>query len=355
MENINIDQKVFDLIKAYKPEGDFGFGKLMCPVMITCDYKNGSWGKLDVIPYAPLMIDPAAKVLHYAQEIFEGLKAYKNDDDEVFLFRPDMNAKRFNNSALRMAMPEFPVEYFVESNKLITSLCHDIVPKEVGASLYLRPFMIATEPTLGVKPSNEYKYVLIASPAANYFTKPSVSVFVEEKSSRAFAGGTGFAKTGGNYAASLQSFQKLAENECDQTLWLDAKEHKFIEELSGMNFMAISGNELVTPSLSDTILSGVTRDSILKICSKFGLKPVEKKVDIKDLLDEVKSGKCTEAFACGTAAVITPISKFVTEDGEYSLVEPEGKYSTEIKIEMLLMQSGRNVLKPEWSIKVEKF
>jgi branched-chain amino acid aminotransferase len=355
MENIHIDPKAIELIKNYKPTGDFGFGKLMCPVMITCDYENGSWGTIEVIPYAPLSIDPAAKVLHYAQEIFEGLKAYKNDDEEVFLFRPEMNAKRFNISANRMAMPELPEEIFVETNKLITSICHDVVPIEVGASLYLRPFMIATEPALGVKPSSTYKYVLIASPAADYFVKPSVSVYVEDVTSRAAAGGTGFAKTGGNYAASLQSFKKLKENNCDQTLWLDARDHKFVEELSGMNFMAVIGDQLVTPILSDTILSGITRDSLLNLAPTMGLKPVEKNIDISDLLKLIKSGECTEAFACGTAAVITPISKLVYKSGEYEFTYPEGKFSTELKIEMLLMQSGRNVKKPEWSIKVDKF
>lgn len=354
MENIHIDPKAIEMIKDYKPTGDFGFGKLMCPIMITCDFDGESWGSLEVIPYAPLQIDPAAKVLHYAQEIFEGLKAYKNDDSEVFLFRPGKNAQRFNVSAKRMAMPYFPEELFVESNKIMTSLCHDIVPNEVGASLYLRPFMIGTEPTLGVKPSKTYKYILIASPAANYFTKPSVSVYVERDTSRAAAGGTGFAKTGGNYAASLQSFGKLDNKDCDQTLWLDARNHKYVEELSGMNFMAVIENELVTPKLSDTILSGITRDSILKIAPKFGLKSVERDLDINELIQLIKDGKCTEAFACGTAAVITPISRLVDDNGEYNLQNPEGKFSTEIKIEMLLMQSGRNITMPEWSIRVDK-
>jgi branched-chain amino acid aminotransferase len=355
MENIHIDPKAIELIKSFNPTGDFGFGKLMCPIMITCDYENGAWGKIDVVPYGPLLIDPAAKVLHYAQEIFEGLKAYKNDDNEVYLFRPDMNSKRFNISAKRMAMPELPEEIFVETSKLITSLCHDIVPVEVGASLYLRPFMIATEPALGVKPSDTYKYVLIASPAANYFKKPNVSVYVERETSRAAAGGTGFAKTGGNYASSLQSFGKLEGKSCDQTLWLDARDHKFVEELSGMNFMAVIGDELVTPKLTDTILGGITRDSLLSLAPALGLKPKEKSLDIDELIKLIKTGECSEAFACGTAAVITPISKLVDDSGEYVFANPEGKYSIELKIEMLLMQSGRNVSKPEWSIKVDKF
>ncbi len=278
MNMVNIEPKAIELIQDFNPTGDFGFGRLMCPIMITCDYTDGNWGEIEVVPYAALQIDPAAKVLHYAQEIFEGLKAYKNDSEEVFLFRPEMNAKRFNVSGNRMAMPELPEDIFVETSKLMTSLCHHFVPKELGASLYLRPFMIGTEATMGVKPSKTYKYILIASPAANYFTKPNVSVYVEREYSRAAAGGTGFAKTGGNYAASLDSFKRLEDTNCDQTLWLDAKESQYVEELSGMNFMALIGNELVTPSLTDTILSGITRDSILKMALDLNLVPVERKL-----------------------------------------------------------------------------
>jgi len=355
MNKTNIEAKAIELIQDFNPTGDFGFGRLMCPVMMTCDYVDGHWGEIEVVPYAPLQIDPAAKVLHYAQEIFEGLKAYKNDSDDVFLFRPDMNAKRFNISGKRMAMPALPENIFVETSKLMTSLCHHIVPKELGASLYLRPFMIGTEATMGVKPSKTYKYILIASPAADYFTNPNVSVYVERKFSRAAAGGTGFAKTGGNYAASLESFQRLEEKKCDQTLWLDAKESKYIEELSGMNFMAIIGNELVTPSLTDSILSGITRDSILKLASKFNLVAVERRLDIDQLLEKIKTGECSEAFACGTAAVITPISKLVDGEVEYHLKNENGLFSTQLKFEMLSIQSGRKTTDLDWSVKVEKF
>lgn len=348
----DINSEISTILKNYKLPENLGFGTVFAPIMIQSDFANGQWTKLEVKKYAPLQIDPAAKVLHYAQEIFEGMKAYKNDDEEVFLFRPDMNAKRFNNSAARMAMPAVPEDMFVEANKLISDLCRDFIPKEIGASLYLRPFMIATEPTLGVRPSETYSFIIIACPSANYFKAPNVSVWIEREGSRASRGGTGFAKTGGNYAASLKSFLHLKKIGCDQTLWLDAAEHKFVEELSGMNFFAVINNEFHTPIITDTILEGITRNSILELAQDKDFKVVERAMDIDELIADIKSGKCTEAFACGTAAVLTPISKLVDGDTEVSLQHPDGKLSTEIKLDMLMIQSGRLIKKEDWQIKV---
>lgn len=349
---IDINAEISDILKNFKLPENLGFGSVFAPIMIQSDYQNGKWSKLEVKKYAPLAIDPAAKVFHYAQEIFEGMKAYKNDDEEVFLFRPEMNAKRFNRSAQRMAMPEIPEEMFIEANRVISDLCRAFIPTEIGASLYLRPFMIATEAALGVRPSQTYSFVVIACPSANYFKAPNVSVYVERTGARASEGGTGFAKTGGNYAASLQSFLKLKDIGCDQTLWLDAAEHKYIEELSGMNFFAIINNELHTPKLTDTILEGITRNSILELAREKGLKTVERKMDINEFIQDIKSARCTEAFACGTAAVLTPISKLVDDDGEYPLSNPDGEISTQIKLDMLMLQSGRLVTKPQWQVKV---
>lgn len=348
----DINAEISQVLRDYKLPETLGFGSVFAPIMIQSDFADGKWSKLEIKKYAPLQIDPAAKVLHYAQEIFEGMKAYKNDDDEVFLFRPEMNAKRFNRSASRMAMPEIPEEMFVEGNRMISDLCRDFIPTEIGASLYLRPFMIATEPTLGVRPSTTYSFIIIACPSANYFKAPNVSVYVEREGARASEGGTGFAKTGGNYAASLKSFLHLKNVGCDQTLWLDANEHKYIEELSGMNFFAIIDNEFHTPALTDTILEGITRDSILKLAADKGFKVVERKMNINELLDDIKTGKCSEAFACGTAAVLTPISKLVDDNGEYPLANPEGLISTEIKLDMLMIQSGRLMKREDWQIKV---
>lgn len=350
--NIDINSEISDILKRYKLPESLGFGNVFAPIMIQSDYADGHWSSLQIKKYGPLLIDPAAKVLHYAQEIFEGMKAYKNDDEEVFLFRPDMNAKRFNGSAQRMAMPEIPQNMFIEACSVITDLCRNFIPVEIGASLYLRPFMIATEPTLGVRPSKTYSFIVLACPSGNYFTSPNVSVYVEREGARASKGGTGFAKTGGNYAASLKSFKRLDEVGCDQTLWLDAAEHKYIEELSGMNFFAIINNEFHTPIITDTILEGITRNSILQLATDKGFKVVERKMPINELINDIKDGRCSEAFACGTASVLTPISKLVDDNGEYAMKNPEGLLSTEIKLDLLMIQSGRLMKRDDWQIKV---
>lgn len=348
-------ERFIRLMDAYELPDEVGFGRTMLPLMLVCNFDGKNWGDLLVQEYGPLQIDPAAKVLHYAQEIFEGLKAYKNEDGEIYLFRPQMNARRFNLSADRLAMPSFPEEKFVESIRFLASLCHKHIPTKLGSSLYFRPFMIATEPTLGVRPSETYTYVLIASPADNYFSSPNVKVMVERENSRAMAGGTGYAKAGGNYAASLKAYKKTKEVGCDQTLWLDAASKKYIEELSGMNFFAVVGDELQTPILTDTILAGVTRDSLLKLASKFGLKPVEKKMAINELLQDIESGECTEAFACGTAAVLTPISLLSSEGKDYKLKFPDGKIGPLLKEELLLIQRGRREAPSEWVISVDGY
>ena len=354
MKNFKIDENIWALAENYKTEGDVGFGREMYPVMLVSDYANGEWSELRAIPYGPISLDPAAKVLHYAQEIFEGLKAYKNEKGEVFLFRPDMNAKRFNISADRMAMPSFPEEMFVESVKFLASVAHKTISDKKGSSLYFRPFMIATEPTMGVRPSNTYTYMLLASPADNYFSSPNVRVMIERDNCRATPGGTGYAKAGGNYAASLRAYQKTKEQECDQTLWLDALEKKYIEELSGMNFFAVVGEELQTPALSDSILAGVTRDSLLKLASSLGLRPVEKRMNIDSLLAQIESGECSEVFACGTAAVITPIDALVDNGREYRLkTVGEARQSLKLKNLLLDIQRGQAGEFKDWIVAID--
>jgi branched-chain amino acid aminotransferase len=350
--NQNIPKSIIDALKNYKLPDNLGFGLHFAPVMVKSDYSDGNWSPLEVLPYAPIPLDPAAKVLHYAQEIFEGMKAYKNEDDEVYLFRPEQNARRFNRSAHRMAMPEYPEADFIEANRLITDLCRDLIPTQIGASLYLRPFMIATEGALGVRPSSTYSFYVIASPAGNYFSKGSVTVYVEREAARASEGGTGYAKAGGNYAASLRSFLKLKEVGADQTLWLDAKHHRYVEELSGMNFFAVIDGEFHTPALTDTILEGITRKSILQYAKDQGHKIQERKINIDELLVEIQSGKCTEAFACGTASVLTPIGRIIDQGQSYDLAYPEGQLSIDIKLDLLMIQSGRLHKMPQWVLKV---
>ncbi|MBL7664967.1 MAG: branched-chain amino acid aminotransferase [Bacteriovoracaceae bacterium] len=351
-----IEPNIINLVKKLELNSDIGFGKFMMPIMLTCEYKDGAWGDLHLGPYRKFEIDPSSKVLHYGQEIFEGLKAYKNEKDELFLFRPEKNAQRFNRSADRMAMPNFPEEKFVEGVALMAAYSRQIIPRRLGESLYLRPFMFANEVGLGIAVSNNYLFTIIASPSGAYFSSDSIKVFVERTSSRAAAGGTGFAKTGGNYAAGLLSSIKCKEAGCNQVLWLDAAEKKYIEEMSGMNFFAIINGELHTPQLTNTILEGVTRDSILELARSLGYKTVEEKLPINELLKLVKEKKCTEAFVCGTASVIVPIGSFHEENGTvYKLADDEGKISLILKDKLLRIQAGLEISPvPTWIHKIPK-
>lgn len=352
MTKLTVNSELQKAISDFAYGEDIGFGKTLAPVMVEMKYAKGAWSQMEMLPYGPLRIDPAAKVLHYAQEIFEGMKAYRNEKGEVYLFRPEMNAKRFNESAKRMAMPELPVEDFLESVTVFTKAMEEHVPTAFNRSLYLRPFMIATEPTLGVKASTEYSYYLIGCLVESYFSKPNVKVLVEEENCRAVPGGVGFAKTGANYGASLLAYNRTQHGGLDQTLWLDAIEKRYVEELSGMNFFAVIGDELVTPPLTDTILAGITRDSILKMANDFGLRPAERKIEIKELLQKIDSQECAEAFACGTASVLTPIHSLTYGGKTHTLKHEEGRKSLEIREYFLKLQRGLESDKFGWALKV---
>ena len=299
-----------------------------------------------MLPYGPLQLDPSAAVLHYAQEIFEGLKAYRHADGSVWTFRPDKNAARFARSARRLALPELAAEDFVESLRQLVTVDQDWVPEAGGeASLYLRPFMFASEAFLGVRPAATVTYCVIASPAGSYFSggvKP-VSLWISQEFSRAGKGGTGAAKCGGNYAASLAAQIVAAERGCDQSVFLDSVEQKWIEELGGMNvFLVTDDGELITPELTGSILEGVTRDSILELARDLGLRPQERRVAIDEWREGAASGRITEAFACGTAAVVTPIGRLVWEGGEVAF-GPEGAagpVASRIRSTLLDIQTG---------------
>lgn len=294
-----------------------GFGRHFTDHMVTIKWTEGrGWHDGQLVPYAPIPLDPATNVLHYAQEIFEGLKAYRRPDGSVATFRPDQNAQRFQRSARRLAMPELPVETFIEACDVLVQQDKDWVPAHGGEeSLYLRPFMIATEVGLGVKPANEYLFLVIASPAGAYFpggVKP-VSIWVSEDRVRAVPGGMGDAKTGGNYAASLLAQAEAAAHGCDQVCYLDAVERQWVEELGGMNLYFVYGaasNEkpvIVTPTLTGSILEGVTRDSLLTLARDLGYETEEGRVSVDQWQRDAENGTLTEVFACGTAAVITPV------------------------------------------------
>ncbi len=294
------------------------FGRVFTDHMAVIRYTDEKgWHDAKIIPRQPLQIDPASTVLHYGQEIFEGLKAYRGKGGAVTLFRPEANAARFAASARRLSMAELPEELFLGAIKELLKVDHDWVPSNPEQSLYLRPFMISNEVFLGVKRANEYLFIVLASPVGGYFSgNGSIPVWVSESYTRAAPGGTGEAKCGGNYAASLLPQQEAADHGCSQVLFLDAKERRFIDEMGGMNVMFVrKDGSVVTPPLGGTILRGITRDSILKLGRKMGLTMVEEPVAIEDVFKAAAAGEITEAFACGTAAVISPIGEFRRESG----------------------------------------
>ncbi|TVV76123.1 branched-chain amino acid aminotransferase [Sphingomonas solaris] len=289
---------------------DPGFGRVFTDHMVVIEWNEAKgWHDARVEARGPLSIDPACAVLHYAQEIFEGLKAYRVPSGDVVLFRPDANARRFNESAERMAMPSLPEDTFVEALEQLIRIDRDWIPEGEG-SLYLRPFMFGSETFLGVKPSAEYKFIVIASSVGAYFKggKPGISVWLSEHYTRAARGGTGAAKCGGNYASSLIAQKEAIGHGCDQVVFLDAVEQRWVEELGGMNtFFVMDDGSLVTPPLGGTILPGITRDSLLTLARAGGITVREERYAIDQWLEDARSGRLREAFACGTAAVITPI------------------------------------------------
>ncbi|MFE3545602.1 branched-chain amino acid aminotransferase [Nocardia sp. NPDC059177] len=303
-----------------------GFGRFFTDHMVSIDYADGQWGSARVEPYGPLSMDPATMVFHYGQAIFEGLKAYRQSDGSIATFRIDANAARFRRSAARMAMAELPEELFVESVRQLLDVDADWVPAAGGEdSLYLRPFMFSTEAGLGVKPASAYKYLLLASPAGAYFprgVKP-VRVWLSTEYVRAAPGGTGEAKVAGNYAASLLAQAQATEKGCDQVVWLDACERSYVEEMGTNNLFFVFGTgseaRLVTPELSGSLLPGITRDSLLTLAADSGYPVEERKISVAEWRKGAESGEISEVFACGTAAVITPVGWVRSHDGEFSI------------------------------------
>ncbi|MCL2422769.1 MAG: branched-chain amino acid aminotransferase [Micrococcales bacterium] len=318
---------------------------------ITWTVADG-WGARRVEPYGPLSMDPACAVLHYAQEIFEGLKAYGHDDGSVWTFRPQANAARFARSARRLALPELSTDDFVESLRALVSVDQAWVPRGEEMSLYLRPFMFASESFLGVRPSQQAEYMVIASPVGAYFpggVRP-VSIWVEREYHRAGPGGTGAAKCGGNYAASLLPQTHGYDHDCDQVCFLDARTKTFLEELGGMNVMVVYSDGTVrTPPVSDAILEGVTRSSILTLLTDAGHDVEEAPVALADLLDGIASGAVAEVFACGTAAVMTPIGRLVGDDFDVTVADGQaGPVTTSTRAELTDIQYGRRPDRHSW-------
>jgi branched-chain amino acid aminotransferase len=298
--------------KAKPDQTKLGFGQYFSDHMFILDYTSGKgWHDARIVPYGPLQLDPSTMVFHYGQAIFEGLKAYKAKDGRILLFRPDMNMKRINLSNERMSIPPIDEEAAVEAVKTLVGIDRDWIPTEPGTSLYIRPFIIATDPYLGVRASNAYKFMIILSPSGAYYPTGlnPVKIMIENDYVRAVKGGTGFAKTPGNYAASLKAQEVAHEKGYVQVLWLDGVERKYIEEVGSMNVFFKLGDEVVTPSLDGSILPGITRNSVIHLLKHWGVKVTERKLTVQELFDAHANGKLTEAFGTGTAAVISPIGE----------------------------------------------
>jgi branched-chain amino acid aminotransferase len=330
-----------------------GFGMYFTDHMAVATWTAADgWHDSAIVPYGPFSLDPATAVLHYAQQVFEGLKAYRHEDGSIWTFRADQNAQRILRSARRLALPPLQAEDFLCSIEELVAADVAWVPTAPEQSLYLRPFMFATEAFLGVRPAKRVTYCCIASPASAYFAsgvKP-IDIWIATGYSRAAPGGTGAAKCAGNYAASLLPQQQATEHGCDQVMFADAAEHRWLEELGGMNvYLITTDNELITPELTGSILEGVTRDSILTLASEFGLTPVERRIEITELLDGIGSGKVTELFACGTAAVATPIGTLHDETGSYQVGSGEsGETTLALRQRLLDIQYGRADDKYGW-------
>ena len=295
------------------------FGKQFSDHMFTADYKDGEWENLKISPYEPITLSPACAAIHYGQSVFEGMKAYKNEEGEVFLFRPEENAKRINKSAERLCIPTVPQDLFMEALKQLIKIDSDWVPAVDGCSLYIRPFIFASEELLGVRPAEEYKFMIFTSPVSGYYDD-EIHVKIETEYSRASEGGVGFAKAAGNYAAALYPAKIGEAQGFRQLIWTDAKEHKYIEESGTMNIMFHIGDTLLTPFTDlKTTLAGITRDSVLTLAKDLGIKVEERKVSIEEVVTAMRNGELKDAFGTGTAATLAQISSITYNDERFEL------------------------------------
>lgn len=313
-ENSRLSQVDFDNLK---------FGQIPSDHMLIAKYVDGGWQEAKIVPYGEISLSPSSSSIHYGQSIFEGVKAYRFEDGKINIFRPDRNYERFNKSARRLMMPEVPKEIFLKGMEKLIELDREWVPKTKDASLYVRPFMFASEACLGVRPALEYTFMIITSPVGAYYNKP-LRLKVETHYTRAAEGGVGFSKNAGNYALSLYPTALAQEEGYDQLIWTDAKEHKYVEEAGTANLIFRIGDTIITPS-SETILEGITRLSILDVARKWGYKVEERKVSVKELMDGIENGTVTDAFAAGTAATLTQIGEIGYEGKKYKLSDPESR------------------------------
>ena len=354
--DIRIEKAASGLLKAKPDENSLGFGQHMTDHMFVMKYdERMGWHDAVVKPYGNFSLDPAAMVLHYSQEIFEGLKAYRGKNDKIYLFRPTDNLKRMNVSASRMCMPEISVDDVFKGLKKLISLDKDWVPRAEGATLYIRPTMVATEAGLGVRPAKEYIFFIINCPVGAYYPEGfnPVKIFVTDKYVRAVAGGVGNVKTGGNYAASIMAAVEAQEQGYTQVLWLDAIERRYIEEVGTSNIFFLIDDELITPPLTGSILPGITRNSVLRLTKDWGLKVSEKRISIDDVLAANKKGTLKEAFGTGTAAVISPVGE-INYKGQVCTINKgkTGELSQKLFDELQAIQNGNMKDPYGWVVEV---
>jgi len=350
-----LDIKITKTNHSRLNETDFSnlqFGKTFSDHMFVADYEDDEWKNFQIVPYGAVTFSPAISALHYGQSFFEGLKAYKHADDQVSVFRPDKNAARFNKSAERLCMPELPEEIFIQSIAAVVDIDREWIPKKPHHSMYIRPFMFATDPFLGVQPSSTYKYMVLVGPVGPYFSK-TLRVKVETHFTRAAEGGMGFAKSSGNYGGAMLAARRATEEGFDQVIWTDAKEHKYVEEMGAANVMFVLDGKLITPLTRDTILDGVTRDTVLSLAREWGMEVEERNVSVAEIIEGAKTGKLTDAFGAGTAATIAPVGSISYNGEEYFLSDPKGReFSQKILKELDAIKYGAVVDTHGWNYMV---
>lgn len=328
------------------------FGSVYSDHMLECNFKDGTWQKPVIKPFAPISLDPSAKIFHYGQSIFEGMKAYKDDSENTLLFRPLDNWKRLNKSAERLMLPEIPEEIFMEGLKTLLKVDSDWIPRNPGSSLYIRPFMFATGTGFHASPANEYKFIIATAPSGAYFAG-KVKVLIEEKYARAANGGVGYAKAGGNYAAQFYPTQLAIEKGYNQVVWTDDNTHQFIEEAGAMNIFVRINNTLITSPTSDRILDGITRKSILQIAEDEGIKTEVRKISVGEVVKAAKEGCLLEMFGAGTAAVISPIAGFGYQENDYELPVLEESFASQLKKKITDIQTNKAADPYGWRIFVD--
>lgn len=354
--NTTIDKISIEKAKTSKIEAvDFNnlsFGSVFADHMLVCDYKNGAWETPKIMPYQPISLDPSAKIFHYGQSIFEGMKAYKDAEDSIWLFRPLDNHKRLNISAKRMAIPELPEEIFIDGLKALLKLDSQWIPKTKGSSLYIRPFIFASGKGFHASPADEYKFIIACAPSGAYFAG-KVKVLIEETYSRSANGGVGYAKAGGNYAGQFYPTQLAIAKGYNQVIWTDDNTHENIEEAGAMNIFVRINDTLITGPTSDRILDGITRKSIIELAKDQGIRTEVRKITVTEVVEAAKNGTLKELFGAGTAAVISPIATFGYKDQDYDLPELANSYATLLKTQITNIQYNLSEDKFGWRYKID--